>query len=133
MMVRKGLCAFLRPDGTCLVRRSRCIHEHDYAPCPDAVRRTLHSQYSNPRKMHDLHLETAIGRFKHHTQGSSRGKVYWECARKSRYRTGNDASRAAKKMEMRYGTKMYYYYCRYCEGYHLTKKAPREIENHEEH
>ena len=127
IMTRKGLCAFLRHDGFCLVRRELCKFEHEYAPCPDAVKRSIHRVLAPQTKMVDYHLETAKGRFKHHTRNARSGVVYWECGRKSRFRTECEAAQYAKKFQVRYGVRMYYYPCRFCEGFHLTKKERKEF------
>ena len=128
-MVTKGRCAFLR-DGYCPFRRDKCKWERDDAPCPDAVRRVvhIHSSHAKLHRIGDPHLETAAGRFSKHTRGAYGGEVYWSCKRKSRYRTESDANRAARKMEVRYGKKMFSYYCKYCSGYHLTKKPRKEFD-----
>ena len=127
-MIRKRFCAFLRSDGYCLYRRETCKFEHDDAPCPNAVRRVVHreTEEMEPRRMRDLRLETAEGRFKYQTAETRAGDVYWACKRKGRYRTENDARRGARKMSFRYGQPMYFYCCQYCHGYHLTKKPNKE-------
>lgn len=128
-MVTKCRCAFLR-DGYCPFIRAKCKWEHDDAPCPNAVRRVvhMHSNQIKSQKIVDPHLETAAGRYSKHTCAAYGGIVYWSCKRKSRYRTENDATRAARKMEVRYGKKMFSYYCKYCSGYHLTKKPRKEFD-----
>lgn len=123
--VRKSLCAFLRSDGFCFVRRGPCDQKHDYAICRDAVRRVVHIAGHVPKKMPSFDLSTAKKRFRHHTEDARGADVYWSCKRKDRYPNENDARRATRKMALRYGQTMYHYYCKYCEGYHLTKKAPR--------
>ena len=131
-MTPKRLCAFLR-DGRCLFLHDKCKWEHDDAPCPRAVRRVVHVEGVKSHRMCDPHLETARGRFYRQTRFARKGDVYWSCKRKGRYNAESDASRAARKMAFRYGTEMFYYYCKYCEGYHLTKKKPRGLMLHEKH
>ena len=129
IMIRKGLCAFLRVgDGYCFVHKERCHYEHDDAPCPDAVRRVIRpaTEVVELRRMRDLQLETAQGRFRHQTAEARAGDVYWACKRKGRYRTENDARRGARKMSFRYGQPMYFYCCQYCHGFHLTKRENKE-------
>lgn len=128
-LVTKRFCAFLR-NGDCLFRRGeKCRWEHDDAPCKDAVRRQLllisKPEKKGKEKVQDPDLRTAKGRFAKHTQDVHGGIVYWACKRKSRYPNQNTANRAAKKMTVRFGVKMFVYYCRYCEGYHLTKKEQK--------
>ena len=128
-LIRKQLCAFLRADGYCFVRRKNCDKEHDYAPCKEAVRRAVHNYECGSKRMCDYHLENAEMRFKKHTEGFRGAEVYWACKRKSRYRNQIDAQKAARKMTLRHGVQMYSYYCKFCQGWHLTKKERKDKES----
>lgn len=128
-MIRKGLCAFLRSDGYCFIRRKNCDKEHDYAPCKDAVRRVIRRHEVVVKKMLDYHLESASNRFKKHTENIRGADVYWACKRKGRYRNQSDAQKASRKMTLRYGVQMYSYFCKFCQGWHLTKKARKGEES----
>ncbi len=126
-IVRKGLCAFLREDGFCFVHRKACRFEHDYAPCPDAVRRAGHAPEGGRNAVvagrvgHAVRfwMSPRMARVEDEVPGWI---VYKTCKRKGRYTTENEASKAARRMEMRFGLKMRAYYCKFCEGWHLTKK-----------
>lgn len=51
-------------------------------------------------------------------------KQEWNiCAKKVRYRTQNEAHRAATIAFQRRGVRIFGYYCGICHGYHLTHKA----------
>lgn len=123
-LIRKGLCAFLRPNGFCLVRRELCVEKSDYAICRDAVRRATHMISIPKAKVHEVDLSTAKARFRYHTRDARGADVFRSCKRKDRYPDENSARRATRKMAVRYGQTMYHYYCKYCEGFHLSKKAP---------
>jgi len=131
-VVRKGLCAFLRQNGDCLVRRGPCVQQHDYAVCKDAVRRVVHVVRYSARKMPEADLMSAKGRFRRQTRDARGADVYWSCKRKGRYPNENEARRAARKMALRYGQDMFHYYCKYCDGYHLTRKGRRRTEGEEQ-
>ena len=47
---------------------------------------------------------------------------YYSCARKRRYHSASDAANAKHKALTERGTVLRVYQCRYCGGYHLTKK-----------
>ncbi len=133
-VVRKGLCAFLREDGYCPVHRKQCLFSHDYAPCPDAVRRVVHAPGIR-RNM--VVAGRSAGNCKHRKprrrkfriqNGAPGWIVYKTCKRKGRYTNDNEARKAAKRMEMRYGRKLRAYYCEFCDGWHLTKQLSAEEE-----
>ena len=47
---------------------------------------------------------------------------YRKCKKKhGRYKTYNDALKAAKRIERRSGDKLYPYECSYCNGWHLSR------------
>lgn len=95
------------------------------------MRRVVHVEMNRERRMPDMDLMSAKGRFAHHVRGARGADVYWSCKRKGRYSNENDARRAARKMALRYGQTMHHYYCKYCEGYHLTKRVSRKAEGEE--
>ena len=125
-MIRKGLCAFLWPDGFCLFRREACDLEHDYAPCKYAVRRFISHATVNKARIQDVDLSIASNRSRRNVQNAKSGVVHWSCKRKGRYKSERDAQRAARRMSMRYDVTMRHYYCKFCNGYHLTKKSYKE-------
>ena len=47
------------------------------------------------------------------------------CLNKKAYRTAEHAKEIAKKAEKERGVKLYYYWCKECGMFHLTKKPPR--------
>lgn len=46
--------------------------------------------------------------------------LYTSCRKKVRYRTEGEVSKARHKCERTRGVKLEYYFCPYCEGFHLT-------------
>ncbi len=48
--------------------------------------------------------------------------VVYSCGTKKRYKTEEEAAASALQCGMKRGTILYCYKCRYCGGYHLTKK-----------
>lgn len=127
-MTRKGLCAFLKGEDFCLVLRDKCKYEHEFAPCRLAVRKA--NLYGETHFFKPLTFDktTAKGRFASNTSRVRGADVYRSCTRKSRYKTNQEAQKAARKMSFMYGTEMRSYYCRFCEGYHLTKKPLKIVE-----
>lgn len=56
--------------------------------------------------------------------------VWRECGSKVRYRDAGEAGKAAKKCMRARGGELDFYWCTYCNGYHLTSK---EMVKHEVH
>ena len=51
------------------------------------------------------------------------GKKQWrQCGRKKRYRDEHTANHFRKMFEQERGKKLDYYWCRYCNGFHLTSR-----------
>lgn len=46
--------------------------------------------------------------------------LYRACLSKVKYRTLKYAELKAKQFTKKYGKPQYVYYCKYCQGYHLT-------------
>ena len=47
-------------------------------------------------------------------------KIWRQCKRKNRYRDEHTANYYKRKCEQSRGTKLDYYWCPYCNGFHLT-------------
>jgi hypothetical protein len=56
---------------------------------------------------------------------SKRSSKWWGCLRKRRFDNKGDASREAHKASRRTGEPIYIYWCRHCQGLHLTRKEQR--------
>lgn len=57
-------------------------------------------------------------------------KSYWkQCGRKNRYRDEHTANYYRKMFERQRGTKLDYYWCSHCNGFHLTSIAWDEEKN----
>ena len=130
-MVRKHECAYLC-NGKCLLCKGDCHVQHQDMTCPEAVRRAAHS-YSHiaghPPKSYDLW--TAKGRFDAAAEGERGFVVYRSCKSKRRFNSESVASKRAKEMTRRFGEKQRAYYCKFCNGYHLTTKCREELEAHQ--
>ena len=48
--------------------------------------------------------------------------VYFSCARKKGFETTKMATRAGRAAQAECGEKMYYYKCRFCGKYHLSRQ-----------
>lgn len=55
----------------------------------------------------------------------SKRREYFTCAKKARYKTQSDATRAANKAKTERGVLLRSYYCGNCKGFHLTKCLTR--------
>lgn len=49
--------------------------------------------------------------------------VWRQCKSKARYRDEHTANWYRRKCEQKRGTKLDYYWCGYCKGYHLTSRV----------
>jgi hypothetical protein len=49
-------------------------------------------------------------------------KAWRQCGRKNRYRDEHAANHFRKIFESKRGKKLYYYWCEYCNGFHLTSR-----------
>ena len=50
--------------------------------------------------------------------------IYQTCGRKNKYRTMAIASQVATERGKVIGHKLYFYHCRHCRFWHLTKQEP---------
>lgn len=54
--------------------------------------------------------------------------IWRQCKSKNRYRNEHEVNRYKKMCERKRGKKLDYYYCEFCNGYHLTS-VTATIEN----
>ena len=54
--------------------------------------------------------------------------VWWQCGRKKRYRDEHTANYFRKLFERERGKKLDYYWCGYCNGFHLTSNVEYAVE-----
>ena len=123
-MVRKHECAYLC-GGDCRLCKEACKCRDENDVCVDAVRKVSHSKCVNvlkPVKHYDL--QTPKGRFRRHTEHVHGFEVYKSCISKKRWVSEHDANKWAKNFAARFGKQQHAYYCRFCEGYHLTTRNP---------
>lgn len=55
-------------------------------------------------------------------QAKQQGKEWRSCGKKKRYRDEKAAREMIRKIHGKRDTYLDYYYCTYCNGYHLTSK-----------
>ena len=51
-----------------------------------------------------------------------KGSIWRQCGRKKRYRNEHDANIYRKSFERERGQKLDYYWCSFCNGFHLTSR-----------
>ena len=54
--------------------------------------------------------------------------IWYQCGRKNRYRDEHTANHYRKLFEKQRGKKLDYYWCTYCNGFHLTSAVDCECE-----
>lgn len=122
-MVTKSECAW-NCQGNCRLCGGSCKVEHDAAVCPEAVRRAVHHSMRG-LTVRERNMVGARN-FHRHVIEKARGRdVYFSCRAKRRFRDETQAAKKGRQMARRYGVLSRVYYCRYCNGYHLTTKACR--------
>lgn len=78
------------------------------------ILRDRHERFKKTAKFRHADLGTPETKFK-------RKEVYGQCKRKHRYKTPQDAKITAQKVLRERGTVLHCYFCKFCNGYHLTK------------
>ena len=116
-------CAWLR-DGYCLMHKEDC----GCIACTDMVHKVKHRRtpfHGGPHR-HEFNLRSAKGRLQRLMYRVERGIVYSQCLGKKRYSSENHAKEIRRSCIRRGAEYLRVYYCRWCNGYHLTKRPYRE-------
>ena len=116
-------CAWLR-DGYCLMHKEDC----GCITCTDMVHKIKHRQntFHVGSHRHEFNLLSVKGRLQRRMCGVERGIVYSQCLGKKRYASESRAKEIRRNRIRRGAEYLRVYYCRWCNGYHLTKRPYRE-------